>query len=49
MEMNVQSINKLGGMALVDVANDFYGCPDWINKEIWITTEKGTFQQAKAP
>lgn len=33
--MNIQSINKLGGMALVDAAKDFYGCPDWIDKKKW--------------
>lgn len=33
--MDVQSINKLGGMALVEAQKDFYGCPPWIDKKIW--------------
>ena len=33
--MEIQGINKLGGMALVEAKKNFYACPSWIEDELW--------------
>ncbi len=33
--MEIQGINKLGGMALVEAKKDFYACPSWVENHAW--------------